>query len=393
MFKNKAFLTIFLIMVTEVLGFSLILPFLPVYALELGASPLVISLIFSSFSLFQFFSAPILGKLSDLYGRKPLLLLSQFSTFISFVLLGFSNTILLIFISRLIDGLFGSNFTIAQAYLSDISTRENRSKAFGLSGAAFGIGFLVGPAFGGILAQINPNIPAFIAAFISLITIFITHKFLKETITHKTNTKVIKNIKFLDLNSYKRFFKEPKTKNLLYTLFFFLLTHITFVSNFAVYTNKKLGLGTLEIGLLLTYVGLISVILRGFLLSKLIDKFGELKLLYAGFVFICIGLFGLFILNTYTMLFFFITFFSTGSGLIRPILFGFTSRNVSEKNQGELLGVTGSLGSIAQIVGPLLGGYILNITKPSYLGLLTFAIVCISFFIAIKSRNILQSSV
>src|SRR4030042_1620573 len=127
---GKKHVTIMLIMITEVLGFSLVLPFLPLYAQELGASPLVVGLIFTSFSVFQFFSAPIMGRLSDRYGRRPMLMLSQFSTFIGFLVLGFADTLALIFLSRMIDGLFGSNFTIAQAYLRDISSQKDRRKSF-----------------------------------------------------------------------------------------------------------------------------------------------------------------------------------------------------------------------------------------------------------------------
>ena len=152
-FYDKRFITIFVIQITEVLGFSLILPFLPYYATNLGASPFKVSLILSTFSLFQFFSAPIMGRLSDSYGRRPLLIISQLSTFISFLVLGFSNSLFWIFTSRIIDGLLGSNFSIAQAYLSDISAEEDRSKVFGYSGVAFGLGFLVGPAIGGFLSQ------------------------------------------------------------------------------------------------------------------------------------------------------------------------------------------------------------------------------------------------
>ncbi|MFH2118223.1 MAG: MFS transporter, partial [Candidatus Paceibacterota bacterium] len=165
---------IFAIQVTEVLGFSLILPFLPFYALEYGATPFTVGMILTVFSLFQFISAPIMGSLSDTYGRRPLLLLSQFSTFVGFLVLGFANTLWLIFLSRAIDGLLGSNFTIAQAYISDITSTKNRSKAFGLSGAAFGFGFLIGPAIGGYLSRFGYSVPAYLAAGISLLSILLT---------------------------------------------------------------------------------------------------------------------------------------------------------------------------------------------------------------------------
>ena len=188
---TKEYVIIFVIMVTEILGFSLILPFLPFYVEELGATPLIYGLILASFSLFQFISAPIMGRLSDHYGRKPMLIFSQLSTFISFIILGFANTIWLVFLSRIVDGMLGSNMTIAQAYISDISSKKDRSKAFGLAGVAFGIGFLIGPAIGGTLAKINYSIPSFIAAGISLLTIFTTFFFLPETVKRKKISSLI----------------------------------------------------------------------------------------------------------------------------------------------------------------------------------------------------------
>lgn len=201
---RREYLVIFLIMVTEVLGFSLILPFLPLYAQDLGASPLVIGLIFTSFSFFQFFSAPIMGRLSDHYGRRPLLIISQLSTFVGFVVLGFANTLVLIFLSRAIDGLFGSNFTIAQAYLSDISSKKDRSKVFGIIGAAFGVGFLIGPGIGGYLAEFSYSLPSFAAAGVSALTIFLTVMFLPETVKRKKEGKI--KIKILDFSQFRRFF-------------------------------------------------------------------------------------------------------------------------------------------------------------------------------------------
>ena len=142
---NRKHITILLIQLTEVLGFSLILPFLPLLAQKLGATPLQIGLIATSFSLFQFVSAPIMGGLSDVYGRRPLLILSQFSTLISFLLLGMANALPLIYMSRIVDGLVGSNGTITQAYISDITSKEDRIKMFGIMGIACVLGFLVGP--------------------------------------------------------------------------------------------------------------------------------------------------------------------------------------------------------------------------------------------------------
>jgi MFS transporter, DHA1 family, tetracycline resistance protein len=385
---KKEHIIIFLIQVTEVLGFSLILPFLPLYAESLGASPIVIGLILTSFSFFQFFTSPILGKLSDSYGRKPLLIFSQISTFLSFIILGFANTLWLIFISRIVDGLFGSNFSIAQAYLSDISSKKDRSKVFGLSGAAFGFGFLIGPAMGGYLSTLTPlgyRLPGFVAAGITLLTIFITLFFLKETVKIKKNIKL--NLNIFHFEDFFKYFKNKKVSNNLFQYFFFLLSHMIFTTQFALFVSKQYGFGPREIGFLLTYVGATSVILRGFLLPKLIDFFGEKKLLDYGLFSMIIGLFLASFVKTSPYIFIVITFFSFGSGINRPLLSGSISRKISEKEQGSIMGVTNSLGSISQMIAPLIGGFVLTYFIPGSLALLSAITMSIGFIIRKNSKN------
>jgi len=385
-FKKKEYLTIFLIMVTEVLGFSLILPFLPFYVQNLGGTPLTVGLILTTFSLLQFVSAPIMGKLSDTFGRKPLLMISQFSTFISFVLLGFSKSIPMIFISRAVDGLLGSNAVIAQSYLSDISSKEDRSKAYGISGAAFGVGFLIGPAIGGSLAKISFSLPAFIAAGFSLTTIFMTKFLLKETVfnSHKKRFELKEAIKKINpLNIFANF-KRPSLALPLLVFFAYIMAHTVYVSNFSLFGQAQFGITVDTVGYILAWIGFVSVVLRGLLLNRIIDKFQERNITKFGFISNMSGLFVLSVAHTFPMLFLAVTLFSIGSGLLRPMLMANISRNADEKRQGETMGVASSLGSIAQIIGPIVGGYALTyISAPSlplmavflsFIGFLSFSL-------------------
>lgn len=389
MFKRKEYLVIFIILVTEVLGFSLILPFLPFYIQKLGGTPLTVGLILTVFSIFQFFSAPILGQLSDVYGRKPLLVISQLSTFLSFIILGFSNTLLMIFVSRIVDGLFGSNATIAQSYLSDISSEKDRSKAFGISGAAFGFGFLIGPAIGGALAKISFSLPAFIAAGLSLITILMTIFFLEETVKKDktrriTFDEIVKEIKI------KRIFANLKNKQLaipLWIFFAYILGHTIYVSNFALFGEKKLQFTVTTVGYVLAFVGLNSIILRGFLLEKLINKYGEKILTKVGFY---SSVLGLLIFSATSNLFIFLLgliFFATGSGLLRPTLLGDLSRKAPKEKQGEIIGIANSLGSISQIIGPIIGGYALTYFAPASLPFIAAMVVFSGLFLKKLSTN------
>jgi len=381
---KKEYLVILTILITEVLGFSLILPFLPFYAQEFGATPLEIGLILTSFSFFQFFSAPIMGRLSDHYGRKPLLIISQFSTFIGFLILGFANALWMIFLSRIVDGLFGSNFTIAQAYLSDISSKEDRSKVFGLSGVAFGLGFLVGPAIGGFLSAFGFSLPSFLAAAVSAISMLIIFFFLPETIKRKKEIKL--DIKIFHFNDFRKYFSDKLLSPKFWQFFTYVFAHTLWVSTSALYAQAQLGFTAIDVGLFLTYVGLISVIIRGILLSKLIDLFGEKNLQYMGAISIIVGMVASAFVAEAWMFYIIITFFSFGSGVLRPVLQGTISRGAPQEEQGSVLGITNSLGSISQIFGPVLGGFLINYFIPGSLGLVAAFIMSLGLVMMFREE-------
>ena len=180
---DKRILIIFLIIFTEVLGFSMVAPVIPFLALSLGLNVLQIGLILSIFSFCQFFASPVTGKLSDRYGRKPLLIVSQISTFIGFILLGLANEVWILILARLVDGLLGSNMTVSQAYISDVTEPKNRTKVYGYSSAVFGAGLIFGPLIGGILSTISYSIPMFFAAVVCLVSILLVVIFLPESLT------------------------------------------------------------------------------------------------------------------------------------------------------------------------------------------------------------------
>ncbi|MDD3648068.1 MAG: MFS transporter [Candidatus Dojkabacteria bacterium] len=372
---------IFAIMITEVLGFSLVLPFLPLFAQDLGANPFEIGLIIASFSLFQFFSAPVMGKLSDYVGRKPMLMLSQLSTFLSFIILGLANSLWMIILSRVIDGLLGSNQAIAQAYLSDISSKKDRSKAFGLAGMAFGAGFLVGPATGGFLSQFSYSLPAFLAGAVSFITILTTFFLLPETVTKKKGVKV--DIKILKLGDFSKFFGNKKTAPLLFTFAAYVLALFILNTNLALFSERKLQFGASEVGFLLAYIGVINLFFRSPVLGRLIDLIGERKLTFSGIVLMAAGLFFISILPNNILFYIAFTLFAVGSALSRPLIIGEISRRVSKEEQGAISGITNSLGSIARIVGPIAGGLIINHFAPGILTLvssITIALGLLGFF-------------
>ncbi|GAG84960.1 unnamed protein product, partial [marine sediment metagenome] len=207
---DKRILVIFLIIFTEVLGFSIVLPVLPFLALSLGLNVFQIGLILSIFSLCQLFASPITGKLSDRYGRKPLLIISQISTFIGFILLGLANAVWILILARLVDGLLGSNMTVSQAYISDVSEPKNRTKVYGYSSAVFGAGLIIGPLIGGILSTIDYSTPMFFAAGICFVSILLVVIFLPESLTEREESVKLTFNDIIPIEDAKRFLKDPK---------------------------------------------------------------------------------------------------------------------------------------------------------------------------------------
>ena len=206
---DKRLYVIFLIIFTEVLGFSILLPLFPFIGLSLGLTPIEIGLIVSVFSICQLFASPITGKLSDRFGRKPLFVLSQLSTFAGFVVLGFATTAVLLFVSRLIDGLLGSNMTVSQAYISDITEPRHRTRVYGYSSGVFGAGLIFGPVIGGVLSRISYSVPMFFAAAIALVSVVLVVFFLPETVTRKPDTFSLGFNDVLPVKDAIRFVKKP----------------------------------------------------------------------------------------------------------------------------------------------------------------------------------------
>ena len=175
--------TIFLVVLVDMLGFSLILPLLPYYAETFGATPTIVGLLVASYAAAQMIGAPLLGRFSDRFGRRPVLLISIFGTFVGFILLGVGGSLLILFISRMLDGLTGGNITVAQAYITDVTDEKNRAKGLGMIGAAFGLGFILGPAAGGLLSTYGYAVPSFVAAALALINLVAVFFFLPESLT------------------------------------------------------------------------------------------------------------------------------------------------------------------------------------------------------------------
>ncbi|MBC7713165.1 MAG: MFS transporter [Rhizobacter sp.] len=352
---------IFLIVLVDVLGMTIILPLLPFYSESLGATPFVVGMIVAVYGLCQFIAGPILGQASDKVGRKKILVISQVGTCIGFILLGLSNTLWLIFLARIIDGLTAGNISVAQAYISDVTEPKDRTKAFGILGSAFSLGFIIGPALSGFLAKYGAHVPIFLAAGLSFLSIVATMTILPHTEIHASSEK---RNKFAAKNIHK-YFNVKEVAPLLMQFFAFIFAFAFFMSGFAMFLGEKFffhgqHFGPQQVGLVFTFIGCLSLIVQVGLLKKLSSSLGEKKLIILGFITMGAGYFFVGEIATIPFLLAALILNTFGSAVLRPSITSAITKVVPRDQQGAILGVTQSLQSVAQIVAPLIGGYLIG---------------------------------
>ena len=271
-----------MIQFTEVLGFSSVMPLIPILGIDLGLNEFQVGLILSIFSLCQLFASPITGKLSDRFGRKPLLLFSQTSTFIGFFLLGIANNVWILVAARIVDGLLGSNHTVTQAYISDVTTPQQRTKSYGYSSAVFGVGLIFGPAISGILLLINFSAPFFFAAGVSLLSIILVSLLLPESITQKEDKISLRLGDIIPIKESRQFFKSAETRGILMTLFIYSFGFFLFISTFSLYSTNQLKITPQQLSFYMAWMGLFRVLLQIFFIKRILKRVSENTTLKVG---------------------------------------------------------------------------------------------------------------
>ena len=354
-----------------------IIPFL---AKSLGLEDYQVGLILSIFSICQLFASPITGKLSDRFGRKPLLLFSQSSTLIGFFLLGISSNVWILIAARLVDGLLGSNMTVAQAYISDVTNPKYRTKIFGYSSAIFGIGLIFGPIIGGLLSDINFSAPFFFAAGVTLLSIILVLFFLPESLNKlERERKISFNFEdIIPIKEAKRFFKSAKIRGTLVIFFIYNLGFFLFINTFALFAEKQIHITITEISFYMAWIGVLRVIFQFFLISPLLKKFSENVILRIGIFAMIFTMTFLIFSTNYWIVYLPLSFMAFGTGVIRPILTSKLTKTVKKEETGILLGVNNALVSIGQIITPILGGLILQFLPNQmlpFLSAVTFALI------------------
>lgn len=291
----KRILPVLVIVLVDLMGLSIIIPLLPLYAARFGADPFVIGILQAAYPLMQFVGAPILGRLSDRFGRKPILIISQVGTLAGFILLGFANTLLLLFVSRFIDGLSGANIATAQAAIADSTTEKTRTQGLGLVGAAFGIGFVLGPIIAFIVlaaSRQNYQAVAFTAAFFSLVSILLTAFWFKETYAEVENPEASRKRRPFSFGALRETLSRPDIGFLLMVMFFYQVAFGGYEQLFSLFTLTHLGMDARDTSGLFVLAGIFIIIVQGGLIGRWSKLKGDRWLVLMGIGALAVGLIG-----------------------------------------------------------------------------------------------------
>lgn len=359
--KNKASLSIiFVTIFIDLMGFGILIPILPTFASkELGISDFGIGAIVAVFSLMQFFFNPMLGKLSDKIGRRPVILVTQLMTAVSYLIFAFSNSFALLFFSRMLAGLGGSNIGVAQAYIADITTHEERAKGMGMIGAAFGLGFVFGPIIGALLAKYGYHVAGLASACFTLSAFTFAFFRLPESLKEKKKEGKIQ-IKIFDFPFAKQVLSNPSLGFLIVLLFFIIFSIANIYGTFAILGYKFYHFSDQQNGMLFGITGLVGAIVQAGFIRTLSKKMSDKNIVLIGIFFMMIGLGLLPYGGNFGGVAIVISIMAVGSGILQPIIPSMISKHAPENQQGATLGFSQSVSAFARVLGPLWGGFAYN---------------------------------
>lgn len=383
-FQLSPLVFIFITILINRIGISILFPILPFLVEKFRSDALTLGWLTSCYAIAQFLATPAIGAISDRYGRRPVMLICVLGSAVSYFMFGWAGALWIMFVSRIIDGITGGVAATAQAYIADTSTAGTRSKNFGLTGVAFGLGFVLGPALGGALSGIDIRLPVFFAGSLALLNAVLGYFTLPESLSVEKRRSIhLKEIN--PLSQIHDLLRNGQIRGLLWATFIFNFAFSGFTSIFVLFLNQQFGWTTSAAATIFVFIGVVSTIVQGGLIRKLIPMYGEAKLTVAGFVVLAIG-FGMIALIPVNgiaapLLYLSQALLSLGVGLLLPCLRGLISNRVSDREQGRTIGTAQGIQSIATILGPLWAGWTfdqIGVLAPFWMGalLLLLGLIC-----------------
>lgn len=346
---TRPLLIVFLTILVNLIGFGIIVPLLPFYAERFGASPMVIGLLFGLFSFGQFVSAPVLGQLSDRIGRRPVLLFSLAGTFVSFVLMATAEHLTMLFVARIIDGLSGGNISTARAYIADITEPKDRSRAYGLIGAAFGLGFILGPALSGALAPISYVAPIWAAAALTALAMLMAALWLPETVHRSTAATGAR------LGSIAAVIGRPNIRRVLVIDFVYWLAFAVFQTTFGLFAARRFEFDAGQTGYFFAGFGVLGVVVQAALIRPVVARLGDRATFAVALICSAAGLVGAALAPSVTLFAAALVPLAVGMGFGHPTLTALVSRTAREDEQGRVQGAASAIESLGRTLGPVWG--------------------------------------
>ena len=390
-------LILFFIVFIDLIGFGIIIPLLPFYGEFYQASPEMVGLLMATYSFTQFLAAPFWGRLSDRIGRRPVLLVSLAGASAAYVWLGLAESLWTLFAARAVGGAMAGNISAAFAYVADVTTRENRARGMGMIGAAFGLGFIAGPAIGGILAGSDPvnadfQSPAFAAAALSVTALIMAVVALKESLSAEIRQRLAQEPPKKRFAMFREALDRPVIGLLLLLTFLATFVFAGLESTFAMWSRRQFGWGPEQNGYLFAFIGLLSALIQGGLIGRLARRFGEARLVVQGAVALAIGILLIPFSTNVVVLVFAMSIAGYGFSVISPSLNSLISLRSSEDEQGGIMGVTRSASTMARFIGPAWAGLLFGVIGrdwPYFAGALIMAVVA---FLGLRAIKTLEKS-
>lgn len=353
--KRSPLAIIFITVFIDLVGFGIVLPLLPYYAESYGASALLVGLLSTSYSLMQFVFTPVWGRLSDRYGRRPLILMSLAGSCTGFLIFGLAHSLLFLFIGRMVAGIAGAIIPTTNAYIADVTSPENRAKGMGLVGAAFGLGFILGPAIGGLLAPYGYDKPALLASAMAGLNLVFAYFKLPESLTDEIRLRASR--RRFDLQTLKDALLHPRIGLLLtmYVVVTFAFSNME--ATFGLLNEHRYSLSARQTGYLFTLIGVLISLMQGAVVGRLVKHWGESSCIAVGTFTMIFGLGLLPFAPNIPLYCGIISLMAFGTGLNNPSITGLLSRSTHVDEQGGIMGIAQSMASLGRILGPIWGGY------------------------------------